>query len=492
MKLLRICLINPPRIHPKSWGRPNVFQPIEIAYVAAVLESEHEVHILDAAGEGWRNVENIDATRCRVGLKNEEIAHRIKYWSPDIVGINVPFSGWARMAFEIASLVKGIDKDMITVLDGVHPSARPINCLEDVNVDYVIIGEAEKTWMELSSLIEKGVNLKALRSVCGIGFKSGSKKIVTEPRPFINNLDSLPFPARHLLPMEIYFEAVKRNPLRGEVNKPWTVLITSRGCPYSCIFCTAHLVRGRIWRGRSPKNVVEELEFLVDKYRIKQVDVHDDNMALDRNRVAEICDLIVERGLDLEWFLPNGVRADTLDDDLLRRMRKSGCKRIYVAPESGVQKVVDGIIKKNLDLKKVEEVVVLCRKIGIKVACFFVIGLIGETKQDIEATIRFAYKLRQLGADKFYFSYAMPLYGTELYKQAIDGGFLKEGFSDDALSAVQPLIETDGFTIEDLRRLCERAYAVNPVFTFEKVKRIVRNPRVIFNALDSGMRRFWK
>ncbi len=492
MKRLRICLINPPRIHPKSWGRPNVFQPIEIAYVAAVLESEHEVHVLDAAGEGWRNVEDIDATRCRVGLKNEEIARRIKYWSPDLVGINVPFSGWSRMAFEVASLVKDIDKDIITVLDGVHPSARPVNCLENTNVDYVIIGEAEKTWMELSSLIEKGVSLQALKSVCGIGFKSGSQKILTEPRPLIKNLDSLPFPARHLLPMEIYFEAVKRNPLRGEVNKPWTVLITSRGCPYSCIFCTTHLVRGRVWRGRSPQNVVEELEFLVDRYRIKQVDVHDDNMTLDRNRVAEICDLIGEKGLDIEWFLPNGVRADTLDEDLLRRMRKSGCRRIYVAPESGVQKVVDGIIKKNLDLKKVEEVVILCRKMGIKVACFFVIGLIGETKQDIEATIKFAYRLRQLGADKFYFSYAMPLYGTELYKQAVDGGFLKEGFSDDALSAVQPLIETNEFTIEDLRRLCERAYAVNPVFTFEKFKRAVRNPRVILNALNSVMSRFWK
>jgi magnesium-protoporphyrin IX monomethyl ester (oxidative) cyclase len=489
---LRICLINPPRIHPKAWGKPSVFQPIDIAYVAAVLESKHDVWVLDAAGEGWENVEDIDTTRYRVGLKNEEIARRIKLWSPDVVGINVPFSGWSRMAFEVASIAKSVDKDIITLLDGVHPSARPLSCLENSNVDYVIIGEAEETWAELANLIEKGADAQALGSIRGIGFRSGDDKVITKPRPLIKDLDSLPFPARHLLPMKVYFEAVKRNPLRGEVSKPWTVLITSRGCPHRCIFCTVHLVRGRVWRGRSPENVVEELELLVDKYGVKQVDIHDDNMTLDRDRTAKICDLIVERGLDIEWFLPNGVRADTLDKNLLRKMRRSGCKRIYVAPESGVQRIVNDVIKKNLDLKRVEEVVALCRKMGIKVSCFFVIGLIGETKQDIEATIRFAYRLRKLGADKFYFSYAMPLYGTELYDQAVAGGFLKENFGDDALSEVQPLIITNEFTVEDLRKLCEKAYAVNQILTFEKIKRAIRNPGIILNALNNEMRRLWK
>ena len=154
-----------------------------------------------------------------------------------------------------------------------------------------------------------------------------------------------------------------------------------------------------------------------------------------------------------------------------------------------MQKIVDNVIKKNLDLRKVEEVVALCRKIGIKVSCFFVIGLIGETKQDIEATINFAYKLRRLGADKFYFSYAMPLYGTELYNQAVKGGFLKEDFDDDALSSVQPLIETEEFTVEDLQKLCKKAYAVNPVFTIEKFKRVLKNPGIVLNILGRITRR---
>ncbi len=190
-----------------------------------------------------------------------------------------------------------------------------------------------------------------------------------------------------------------------------------------------------------------------------------------------ICDLIVKRGLDIEWYTPNGVRADTLDENLLKKMRESGCKRIYVAPESGVQRVVNQIIKKNLDLKEVEKAVVLSRKVGIKVGCFFIVGLIGETKEDIEATINYAYKLRQLGADRFYFSYATPLYGTELYEQAKHGGFLRDGFSDEALATAEPLIQTQEFTADDLRELCAQANLVNPTFTRDRLVRAIRDPK---------------
>ena len=176
--------------------------------------------------------------------------------------------------------------------------------------------------------------------------------------------------------------------------------------------------------------MVDELERVVKTFGIKQVDFYDENMTLDKKRMAEICDQIVQRGLRIEWFTPNGVRADTLDEELLRKMKRAGCKKIRVAPESGVQRIVNEVIGKNLDLKKVEQAVVLCKKVGIKVGCFLVLGMIGETKADIEETIKFAYKLRGLGADSLIFSIAMPLYGTELYEQAKEGGYLREGFCD--------------------------------------------------------------
>jgi magnesium-protoporphyrin IX monomethyl ester (oxidative) cyclase len=479
---MRICLINPPRIQPKLWGKPSAFQPLDIAYVAALLERQHKVCIIDVPTEGWRNLEEIDGKRYRLGLTNKEISARIKQWSPDLVVITVPFSGWSKTAFDVASAAKSINKDVTTVLIGLHPSARPVDCLMHPNIDFVVIGEPEQTVFELAGVLEQG-NVEDLKKVRGIAFIKNGETIITPPRPAIQDLDSLPFPARHLLPMEAYFAAVKENPLRGEIRKPWAMMITSRGCPYNCVFCTTHIVMGEKWRARSPENVVDEIEQLVHTYHIKQVDFLDDNMTLDKKRMETICNLIVKRGLDIEWYTPSGIRADTLDENLLTKMKESGCKKIRVAPESGVQRVVDQIIKKNLSLKEVEKAVVLSKKVGIKVGCFFVIGLIGETKKDIEETINYAYKLRRLGADGFIFSIATPQYGTELYEQAKRGGFLRDGFSDEALSAVEPLIETPEFTADDLRELCARANLVNPIFTRDKVIRAVRDPKKAIKVL---------
>jgi anaerobic magnesium-protoporphyrin IX monomethyl ester cyclase len=446
-----------------------------------VLEKTHEVCIIDAPTEGWRNLQDADRATYRVGLSNTEIADKVKRWSPDVVVIEIPFSGWSKTAFEVASAVKGINKDIISVLEGQHPSARPEDCLANPNVDFVVMGEPENTIFELIGAVGKGT--LDLKKIMGIGFVKNGVPVFTSPRPLLKDLDSLPFPARHLLPMAEYYAAVKENPLRGEINKPWTIMITSRGCPYNCVFCTHHIVWGRKWRGRSPENVVDELQHVIKTYHVKQIDFLDDNMTLDRKRMENICDLIVKRGLSIEWFTPNGVRADTLDEKLLRKMKESGCKKIRVAPESGVQRVVDQVIKKNLDLRSVERAVVLCKKVGIKVGCFFVIGLIGETKEEIEETIKFAYKLRQLGADSFIFSIATPVYGTRLYEQAKRGGFLRECFSDEALAAVEPLIETPEFTADELRELFARANLVNPTFTRDKVLRAIRNPRKTIKVL---------
>jgi magnesium-protoporphyrin IX monomethyl ester (oxidative) cyclase len=455
---------------------------LDVAYAAALLERQHEVLIIDAPAEGWKNLERIDGTKYRFGLTNEEIAARIKHWSPSLVAITMPFLGWWKTAFDAASAAKSIDKGIKTVLIGLHPSVRPADCLAHPNIDFVVIGEPEQTMLELAGVLEQG-SLGGLKKVKGTAFIKDGETIITPPRPAIQDLDSLPFPARHLLPMATYFAAVRENPLRGEICKPWAAMITSRGCPHNCIFCSNHKVVGKKWRPRSPENVVAEIEQLVNTYRIKQIDFEDDNLTLDRKRMVTICDLILERRLDIEWYTPNGVRADTLDEHLLTKMKEAGCKKIRVAPESGVQRVVDQIIKKNLDLKKVEAAVILSKKVGIGVGCFFILGFIGETKEDMEATINYAYKLRQLGADRFYFNYATPAYGTELYEQAKRGGYLRDCFSDEAMASAEPLIETSEFTADDLRELCARANLVNPTFTRDKIKRAIRDPKKLIRVL---------
>ena len=478
---MRVCLINPPRIQPKAWGKPNVFPPIVLASVAAVLEKKHTVSIIDAPTEGWRNLAELDESKYRVGLSSQTIAERVREWNPGVVVVEIPFSGWSKTAFDVVHAVKAVDSKISVVLMGQHPTARPEACLSEPGVDFVVIGEPENTVSELVNALASGK--QDFRGIDGLGFNEKGKAILTGKRPFIEDLDSLPFPARHLLPMKVYNEAVKENPLRGEISKPWTIVTTTRGCPYSCVFCSVCILWGRTWRARSPKNVVDELEHVVKTYGVKQVDFYDENMTLDKKRMTEICDLIVERGLHIEWFTPNGVRADTLDEELLRKMKRAGCKKIRVAPESGVQRIVNEVIGKNLDLKAVERAVVLCKKVGIKVGCFFVLGMIGETKADIEETIKFAYKLRSLGADSLIFSIAMPLYGTALYEQAKEGGYLREGFCDYALAATEPLIETPQFTAQELQELCIRANMANPTFTRAKILRAARNPKKTIKIL---------
>jgi len=484
---MRVCLINPPRIQPKTWGEPSVYQPMDLVYVAAVLEKKHQVCIIDAPTEGWRKLQEIGGTRIRQGLTNEEIAARIKKWPPNMAVITIPFSGWSRAAFETASIVKEVNKDIVTVLIGLHPSARPTECLAQPNIDSVVIGEPEMTVLELADTLETG-NLEKLKEVKGIAFNKDGKTIKTPPRPLIEDLDSLPFPARHLLPMKEFFEAAKKRPISGNLKKPSIRMLTSRGCNHSCIFCSNYIVMGRKWRARSPENVVQEIEQIVRSYGVKQVDFLDDNLTLDRKRMEKICDLIIEKKLDIEWCTPNGVRADCLDEELLAKMKKAGCKRILIAPESGVQRVVDQVIKKRQDLKKVENAVASARKVGIEVGCFFILGVIGETKEDMKATISFAHKLRHLGADRFYFSYATPLYGTELYEQAKRGGFLKPGLSDEDLAAVEPLIETPEFTAEDLHMLCAEANLVNPTLTRDRLIRAARSPKKAIKTLFARRR----
>ena len=473
---MRVCLINPPRIQPKAWGKPSVYQPMDLAYVAAVLEKEHEVLVIDVPNEGWEILEETGAAMYQQGLKNEAIAERIKNFKPQLVVMPIPYSGWARAAFKVAAAVKGVDKNVKVAVFGLHASARPNECLKQETVDFVIIGEPEMTALELAGTLAKG-DTANLAQVKGIGFIKDGKVIITQPRPFVEDLDTLPFPARHLLPMKQFFEAARKIPISGNLKKPSIRMLTSRGCPYGCIFCSNNIVMGSKWRARSAENVVAEIEQIVKTYGVRQIDFLDDNIAFDRKRLETICDLLVQKRLHIEWCTPNGVRADSLDAELLAKMRAAGCQKILVAPESGVQSIVDDVIKKKQSLKRVEEVVSAAHKLGIKIGCFFILGVIGETKEDMKETIKFAQKLRVLGAEYFYFSYATPLYGTELYRQAKEGGFLTADFSDDALSEVKPLIETPEFTVDDLRCLAAEANLVNPTVTRDRVLRAMRNPK---------------
>lgn len=478
---MRICLIYPPITSPVDY--PAVCWPLGLAYIAAVLEKEHEVFVIDAPAEGWKNLHN-DRVRYRRGLEIDEIIAKVKKINPDVVGITSMFMMNASNAIKVAQAVKSIKKDLTIITGGADATIRPFDYLKQ-GVDFVVVGEGEHTIVELIHLLEQG-NRDELPNVKGIAYLKleNGRLTITPPRPFIEDLDSLPIPARHLLPVDAYFEAAKKGVAPYiRITKPWATIMTTRGCPYNCVFCAVQSISGRKFRTRSPQNVVQEMEYLIDRYGVKYVDFMDDNMTLDKRRWEQILDIMIEGRLNIEWSALN-VRADSLDDNILTKMKRAGCWWINLSPESGSQRVVDSVIKKNQNLQKVEEAVTICRRIGIKVGCNFVLGLINETKEDLQKTVEFARKLKRMGSSPIQPYMATPYYGTELYEQAKRGGFLlREADEESMFTRQDPFIGTPDFTIEELKRCYQQISKLNPFLTREILSLsflavLIRNPRL--------------
>jgi len=210
---------------------------------------------------------------------------------------------------------------------------------------------------------------------------------------------------------------------------------------------------GRQFRPRSPENVLAEIKHLCENYGIKHINFEDDNLTLDKERAERIFDLIIENKLDITWSTPNGIRVENIDEGMVKKMKESGCKRVFVAPESGVQRVVTEIIGKNVDLKKIEHAVILFKKHKIIVDGSFVIGLIGETKMDIIRTIFFALKLKRLGMDTAGIHIAAPYYGTKFYEEARERGYLRKDIDESLLSPKEPLLNTPEWNVSQIKHL---------------------------------------
>jgi len=338
---MKICLINPPFVLHETLDMPRVFQPMGLAYIAAVLRNNHSVFVLDAVTEGWENLKKVDGQNY-LGLSIEKIKEKVAEINPDIVGISSQFSINEKSSIDVAQAVRDINPNIITILGGTHVTVASESILANTCVDFAIIGEGEDTILELIQVLEDKEHDR-LHLVKGIAYRQKDKILRTPSRDFIDNLDALPFPARDLFPMEKYFAAAKAGRGSRQSYTPssrWIDLLTSRGCPYNCVFCSIHLSMGRKFRFRSPGNIIKEIEQAIKQYKIRHVNFEDDNISLDRKRFGQICDLIIERKLNITWSLPNGLRVENIDEEIVKKMKKSGCYRVFVAPESGVQRVV--------------------------------------------------------------------------------------------------------------------------------------------------------
>lgn len=464
----------------------NTFQPMGLGYIAGVLlKNNYQVKIFDVLAEGYNHEEIIESGKYRyVGLPMKDVRKRIKTFSPDMIGITAPFTSQAKAVHEMAKLIKHINPKIKVVIGGSYPTTYSDMIFDDKNFDFIVKGEGELTLLELVKKIEK--KDKRFNTIKGLIFRENNKIIINKPRPLLMGLDNYSV-AWELLPMAQYFEAaynIKSSRSTSTFGKRWATIFTSRGCPFSCAFCAGRLVMGQIWRARSVKNVIDEMEFLIKRYQIQHFDIEDDNFTFNKQRAKEICKEIIRKGWKIKWSTPNGIRADTVDEELIKYMKQAGCVRTIVAPESGNQWVVDNLMNKKINLNHVKKVVKWCRKYNLLVDAFFLIGMPGETEKQIEDTIKYAHELKKIGVNDCGFSVLVPHRGTEAYKIAAEKGWLLNSNTDNfitGLSTGEPMVETPYLSVDKLKELFKKARRVNPMIPYGQFRlaflMMIRSPK---------------
>jgi radical SAM superfamily enzyme YgiQ (UPF0313 family) len=375
---MKIVLINP---KPKIWIKSMTI-PLGIAYIAAVLEKNgYEVKVVDL---------NIN--------QKQEIPNA------DVYGITAT-TPLINEAFKLARDIK--KNSNFVILGGPHSTCLPEESLNEESIDFVIRGEGEYSMLQLVNVLNSGG--KEYSSIKGLSFKEKGKLIHNDDNEYIQNLDTLPFPAYHL------FGDISRyshpQPLIGW-RKPVVNIITSRGCPFDCSFCYKGTF-GSKWRARSPENIANEWEYLIKEFRVKEIAIQDDCFNVDIDRCIKLADIIIKKNLKLPWSLPNGIRADLVTEQLVEKLKESGLYRVAIGIESGNQAVLDDVGKK-LQLSDVEKAMRIFKKFKIQTIGFFVMGNFLDTEATLQETICFAKKIRPTFAQ---FSMATPFPGTRLYEK---------------------------------------------------------------------------
>lgn len=423
---MSVLLLNPPA-HQE--GKPSI-PPLGLGYIAAVLrENNINVDIID-----------LDLEKD----KFKRISDIIKTLKPRIVGIGA-LTLQVENVYAIADIIKGISDSILVVIGGPHASSLPEQTLLEArgNIDIAVVGEGEYTFLDI-------VNGKELKDIPGIVYRKDGTICKNGRRPPISDLDSLPLPARDMLPIEKYRGW---GPLR---NLPTTHLIASRGCPFECIFCSEKAVFGKTHRIRKPEKIVEEVQHLIDRYGVKEVAFYDDLFTLNKKQVLSICREIERRKIRIDWKTLS--RVDTVDFEMLKAMKAAGCWMISYGFESGSQEILDAI-RKRQTVEQCLHAAHLTQKAGIRIYGFFMIGNIGETKETICQTIQLARKLKP---DYCQFTIVRPDPGSYLYntyKQEIERANIpwREYYAFPRKVSKMPVVGTK-LTVEELFGYKELAY----------------------------------
>lgn len=407
-------MITPPREVPQRAD----FPPIGLAYISAFLKREGiSAKVVDASAFAWDRLSKI-----------------VRNYSPSIVGI----ACWTQergQTFKVAKLVREILPESKIILGGHHATAFPQNMFVQAYADAVVIGEGEVTTLELVRAMLDG---KSLDTVKGIAYSEEGKVLLTEPRNFIIDLNSIPYPNYSDFDLDNYLGI-------PEFKGRSASIMTSRGCPHKCVFCSAGFFWERRWRARNPDNVIGEIEWLYHKYKVRNFSFFDDNFTVNKERAIAICRGIIDRKFDINWVASSHVTH--IDEELLRWMRKSGCDRIDFGIESGSPTVLRNIEKKQ-SVEQIEHTFRLVHEAGIKPRAYLIVGCPGETKETIDETLALMKKIRPYDSRTAEIMLVFP--NTKLYEIAKDKGLLSDDFW---LQTNDTLHYTCEHTFEELKGL---------------------------------------
>ncbi|HID38876.1 MAG TPA: radical SAM protein, partial [Calditrichaeota bacterium] len=351
---MKILFINPPyaAIEGLKESGGHMF-PLSFAYLASYAErkiSGLEFKVLDCEVEG---------------LNYPQIEKRIQEIKPDLVGITCPTPAMKHV-YKISQIAKEINPDVQVVAGGIHPTVLPKKTLEEgKTIDFVVIGEGEATFAELLQSLKSGE--KNFSEISGLCWRKGEKIILNSRRRLIKNLDEIPFPARNIFNLKLYYSA----PTKKVSEESATPIVTSRGCPFDCAHCPSKIIWEGFIRYRSPDNVVAEIEDCVNRYNLREFNFYDDTFTINKNRVMEICQKIIEKKLQIYWICL--ARVNTIDQNLVKMMKEAGCRKISFGLESGNQKILD-LMGKKATVEQGKKAVETVKKQGLAVHASFMLG----------------------------------------------------------------------------------------------------------------------
>lgn len=377
----------------------NVVPPLGLLYVAAVLEKAgHKVQVFDADPEF-----------------QDSMLKEIRDFNPELIGLSFLTVAYER-AFNLCKTLKKELPDVMYCAGGVHTTVKPQDTLKELDLDFIVVGEGELTMEDICNRLDKKESIK---DAAGIMYRENGEVVENERRELIQDLDSIPFPARHLIDMTPYLKPP--GIIRGYAEKNQTTIVTSRGCPFKCIYCGSHNIFGRRTRRRSVKNVVDEIEHLHKEYNMKGVYYCDDTFTLSAKWVKEYCKDLNSRDFKIKWACQS--RVDQTDRELMTTMKNSGLVQLDFGVESGSEKILKVLGKGGAGdrTSQIKQSFKLCKELGIRTLATFIIGNPEETRADIEESFQVA---KDIQADYTAFYFLTPYPGTEIYNMAIEKGWL--------------------------------------------------------------------